>query len=293
MGRYLTLIFLFSFLISKAQFFKEQANPTNFYFRYINLSFIYEHKVKSISTEYSYKEDNQRIINYGISEKIIFSAEGFPERKIRISNSDTVETFYYFLRKNISILREFSSVGITTIYFSYDSLGNKTKEVHCKEKNASSSKQYFYLLKQQIEWSETYTYQNLSKKQIRKKTFNDSGAEYKDAILYLDDNMNYTEESERFSVTGVSQNWKYMYDASGNIIEKNFFTDVVGVLEEKSTFTYDNRRNITGEKFYRNGILKQEKIYFYDVKNEFPQAVLTKYPDRKTIDLQNILIEFF
>ena len=83
------------------------------------------------------------------------------------------------------------------------------------------------------------------------------------------------------------------YDASGNIIEKNFFTDVVGVLEEKSTFTYDTRRNITGEKFYRNGILKQEKIYFYDVKNEFPQAVLTKYPDRKTIDLQNILIEFF
>ena len=54
-----------------------------------------------------------------------------------------------------------------------------------------------------------------------------------------------------------------------------------------------NVKNVTGEKFYRNGILKQEKIYFYDVKNEFPQAVLTKYPDRKTIDLQNILIEFF
>lgn len=288
----LFLLMLISAL-SNAQFCKEPLSINSNNYQNLNFDFLQTHKVKCLRITYASKEDGQRIKDVGLAEKIYLDTLGNPTQKLRTNKSDTSETFYYYQNGRLTIVRDFHSGEIATSYFTYDSLQNKIKEVHCKEENAGDNKTFFKLKKQLVEWSETYTYQQLSDKQLHRKSFNDNGALYKEAILYRNEKGLLLEENERYTVTGVSQSFKYTYNNEGNLQERLFRTDVVGELEEKSTFTYDTKGNISGELFFRNGKLQFEKIYFYDSKNEFLQSILTKFPDRNTIELQNFLIEFF
>jgi hypothetical protein len=294
MMRYCFFLFLLcSQFSATAQFHKLQASFSHYTFNEINLEFLRENKIKSISYTYSTKEENQRIKDLGHTQKIVFNPQGFPEMKIEIRNADTIETRYYFTNANLTLAREFAKEGINSVYFSYDSMGNKTKEVYCKEINAGDSRTFFKVLRQEVSWSEKYQYEQLSKKQVRKLTLNDIDAVYKETIQYLDDKQQLIEENERFSMTGVAQNYKYIYNDSLNITEKIFFSEVVGELTEKYTFTYDSQGNLNEKIFFRNGIMQSQELYFYDKNKVMPQAVLTKYPNRKTIDMQSIVLEYF
>lgn len=293
MSKYFFFLILLMSELSKAQFCKEMPNNSLPNFQNFNSFFLQSKKIKKVNISYAVKEDAQRIKDLGISETLFLDSLGQVTKRLKIVKSDTSETFYYYQKNNLSIERSFHANEITSVYYNHDSLRNKTKEMHCKEENAGNSKAYFKLKRQDLVWSENYAYQQINAKQLHRKTFNDIGALYKEAILYTNEKGWITEENERFSVTGVSQNFKYNYDSAGNLVEKVFSTDVVGLLEEKSTFTYDSFGNILGEKFFRNGNLIQEKIYFYDAKNEILQAILTKYPDRKTIEMQNFQVEYF
>ena len=287
-------LFLLCFQYSaSAQFYKLKASFSHYTFHDINLEFLRESKIKSISYTFSTKEENQRIKDCSHTQKIFFNSQGFPEMKIEIRNTDTIETRYYFTNSNLSLVREFSKEGINSVYFSHDSLGNKIKEVYCKEVNAGDSRTFFKVLRQEVSWSEKYQYEQLSKKQVRKLTLNDINAVYKETIQYTNDKQELIEENERFSMTGVAQNYKYIYNDSMNITEKIFFSEVVGELIEKYTFTYDSQGNLNEKKFFRNGVMQSQELYFYDKNKVMLQAILTKYPNRKTIDMQNIVLEFF
>lgn len=293
MRRLLLISFLFLFSNSRAQFYLLSAENANTEKEQINPAFLVAHKVKSVRIDYSTKEDLQRIKSKNMFTKISFDAIGHPVHEITVKSSDTSETYIYFKEEKLSTRRNFAKGLIKTEYFDYDSFGRKIKEVHCKEENAGDDRNYFKILHQDIQWLETYAYQNLSPSQIQKNTYNDIGKVYKNAILYLDTKKRVKEEAERFSVTGLSQNYFFLYDELGRLIEKKFFSDVAGELFEKTTFTYDNKGNRTGESFYRNDILQFEKLYFYDANGEFPEAILIKYPNRTTIDMMKFQIELF
>ncbi len=289
---FLSLLF-FSCSSLQAQFFLQRADAISSEWETFHSSFISANKIKSISISYSSKEDNQRIKSKETSKAFFFNTDGNPIKEVKMEASDTTETFFYFSNGSLSIQRTFQKSTIQSRYFSYDSLGRIVKEVNCMELNAGESREFFKLLRQEVNWLEVYAYQALSNLQLQRNTFNDIGKVYKNAILYSDTEGRIIEEAERFSITGVSQNRKYVYDEAGRLKEKKFYTDVVGELAEKTTFTYDAKGNLIGELFYRNDALQFERIYFYDAKGEFPEAILCKYPNRRTIDMLQFKIELF
>lgn len=294
MRYYLILGFIFFHFISYAQLFSPLPSFDTYFSYPFNSSFIHEHHIKTVVITHAIKEDNQRIKSKGLVQKIYFNSAGLPEKELRIVANDTIFTLYYYQKnKWPSIIRHFDKSIINTTYFSFDSIGNKTKQTQCKEQNDGVSKEFFKVAKQEINWTESYQYEKLSTHQTRKKTLNDEGAIYMEGILYTNEKAKTTEENYRYSVTGVSVNYKYNYDANSNLSEKIYFTDAAGELSESTVFNYDTKRNIKGEKISRNKNLIKELIYFYDAKNEIPETILTKYPDTKTFDIQNITLEYF
>lgn len=293
MRYYLIFSFLFLFLQSQAQFFQTPIRFSAFYQNEFNPEFIHQNNIKQVKITYSSKADNERIKESLKQEITYFDKSGLPEKKNSINANDSIETFYYYTANHLTILREFNSGGINTFYFSYDSAANLTKVVQCKEENATDSKHYFRLKKQEVQWLETYTYEQISPKQIRKKISNDVGAVYKEAFLYLNEKGKALEENERFVVTGVSQNFLFSYSEEGAIKSIDFATDVVGKLEENYTFTYDSKGNRASETFFRNHEQRWQKTYFYDAKQQFPEAIILKYPNQSTFYLQTFKVEFY
>lgn len=297
--RYLILLFLcLTTCFVQAQFFNPEPSFTPDSKFPVNLSFIRQHRIKSIQLNKSIKEEGQRIQNSKNGFKLYFDTSGRLSRISTQQEKDSSETFYYYLPANLKVIRNFGEAGINARYLTTDSTGNLVKEIRCREfpqemSEAGNLPEFFKLGRQEILYQESYTYENLSGGQTRKKTINDAGIVYKEGIRYSNSAGKTTEENNRFSVTGLSEVCKYNYNQFGKLADKIFFTDVSGEFEEKTTFTYDANGNIQQEQFFRNGKLQREQIYFYDSKGIYPEAILTKYPDRKTIDMQSIQIEFY
>ncbi len=299
---FMRLYFIFTFLLisvtTKAQFFEQQRNINNSNSFPPNISFLKQHKVKSITCVYATKEEGKRIQPKNHIKKTIYNSQGFPQYELEIFLNDSTEQFFYYLSDTLHIIRKFSPKEIQATYLTFDKHGQKIKEVRCKEFPADIdakevNKEYFKLGKQEVIWRESYFYESLSKNQIRKKTLNDNMIVYKEGILYSNELGLTTGEISRYTATGVSENTTLSYSEKRKILEKIFFTDVTGAFEEKTNFTYDENGNLAGAKLYRNGILQKESIYFFDKNGIFPEAILTKYPNRTTLDMQTIQIEFY
>lgn len=298
MRRYLFLVIFLLATSSKAQFFKQTTANSHLYTIPVNPDYVRDQKIKSLRITYAWKEEGQRIQSKNTSKNINFNANGLPFHELDIVVSDSSETFYYYRGDTLVIKRKFTAMEIHAAYFSYDTQNRPLREVRCKEFPANPeepifSREFFKLGKQEVFWTESYSYEQLSKNQTRKKTYNDKEIVYKEGIVYADEHNLTNSEISRFTATGVSENNNYVYDSKNQLLEKTFYTDVAGILEEKTIFTYDAYGNISTEKFYRNSILQKEMIYFYSANGKYPEAILTKYPDRKTIDMQTIQVEFY
>lgn len=282
----------------QAQIFTPEPNFSTEPKFQLSSAFIKQHRIKSVQINKSIKEDGQRIRSSKNKIKLSFDTSGRITQLSSHLENDSSETFYYYLPDQLKVIRTFERAGINAKYLTTDSTGKLVKEVHCREftldmDEKSNQPEFFKLAHQEIIYQESYAYENLGSGQIRKKTMNDAGIVYKEGIRYSNAAGKITEENNRFSVTGLSEVVKYSYNQVGKLSDKIFFTDVSGAYEEKSTFTYDVNGNIQQEQFFRNGKLQHELIYFYDSKGIYPEAILTKYPDRKTIDMQSFQIEFY
>ncbi|MBL0047584.1 MAG: hypothetical protein IPP32_05730 [Bacteroidetes bacterium] len=298
MQRYLFLVILLLATSSKAQFYKQTTAISHLYSVSVNPDYVREQKIKSLRITYAWKEDGQRIQSKNTSKKIYFNTNGLPFHELDVVESDSSETFYYYHGDTLAIKRKFTLKEILAVYVSFGAQHQPSREVRCKEFPANPeekffSREFFKLGKQEVIWTESYSYESLSKNQTRKKTYNDKEIVYKEGIVYTDEHNLTNSEISRFTATGVSENNSYIYDTKNQLLEKTFYTDVAGILEEKTIFTYDANGNVSTEKFYRNSILQKELIYFYSTNGKYPEAILTKYPNRKTIDMQTIQVEFY
>jgi hypothetical protein len=288
----LTLITLLvlQFSFANAQFLIKKTGFSQLDVDEINPAFLLQNKSKEMVFTYSSKLENQRIHSEGQKKIFQINPQGLICKQFNFKSKDTTKVFYYYKNNKIVIVRAFSRNEIKSIYYTFDSIGNKIKEVHCTETNLGESEDFFKLGKQQIDWMESYHYNALSAHQIKKSTYNDQGVLFKEAILYFNDSNQLKEENEKFVVTGVGQNIQYKYNQFGLLIEKVFASDVAGPMEEKTIFIYDNLKNLLSERFYRNDLEQHENIYFYNEISAEPEMVLTKYANKKTIAIKNIII---
>jgi hypothetical protein len=155
-------------------------------------------------------------------------------------------------------------------YYEYDDKGKIKREMHCRETNISENKNVFKLGVQTILSSETFSYENLTPTQVKKKCFNDEGREYKKGIINYDAKGNKLSESYDFIVSWMHQEGLYEYANNGNLIRRILKTNESGELKQESTFDYDANNHLITEKKLKDAVILNEISYLFD---EFTKLV--------------------
>lgn len=273
----------------------ENIFSNNIFFRE---KFIRQNKIKSATTEISFKRDLQPIVKTGNVQGFEFDVSGkliMQWETISIAGNikDTAVTYFIYNKKNqLELKRSSDGYGFYSYYYEYDNTGNIIKQVYSRDENMGS-KNDFRLGKQFIISSESYQYELLSPKQKKRRFFNDNGMEYKSVITYFNEYGNITEEETRFVVTGRKSSITYKYDEYFRLSEKADYSTVSGENKIVSVFTYDEFGNVLQEKISRNGTLKTTREFLYDKKTFLLEAQLIKDEATQTIHIYKYSYEFY
>lgn len=291
------LILIFASRIVIAQIIDNGPKPVVNISPAFTPSYISGNKILSMTIEVSTKEDNGRIKSKGFKDNYFFDAKGKPFKKITITKlsdlTDTSTTYYYYKDKNLTIARTATKRGFTTYYYDYDDKGNLIKEVFCRETNVGESAELFKLGKQEIQYMETYTYEELTPTQTRKKFYNDQGKVFKEGILHYNNKGELIEENIKFSFTGIRINTRYTYDDNKKVLEKNYYSDASGEINETTKYGYDVNQKPTVEQLFRDNKMINETFFFYDKGNRLLEALITKNVADKSILIKNISYIFY
>lgn len=292
---------------------------------YFNEIFIKDNKIKSITANLAVKPDNKPIEDKGLINTTEFDSLGRvckyfytrikskteTEQEIRAVRNkrgkivrpaytkvdvaysyDTVVTWFYYNSKNaISIKRTLDDAIYDSRYFDYDSLGNCIKIIHARE--TSSSKSDFKLMSQTILSIENFKYENLSSTQIKKYYLNEEGRTYRTSIINYDNSNNKIDENNEFIVTWLVVKESFKYNASNEIIEKNYFSNTGEEVSEKVEIEYDTNQNVSLEKHYKNNIKTNEYSYLYDENNKFLKSQLNRNFTNSTIGIIKLSYSFW
>jgi hypothetical protein len=185
--------------------------------------------------------------------------------------NDTIFTsVFYDLLDRVILKRSRSGDYYDAYYYEYDDKGKIKREMHCRETNISENKNVFKLGVQTILSSETFSYENLTPTQVKKKCFNDEGREYKKGIINYDAKGNKLSESYDFIVSWMHQEGLYEYANNGNLIRRILKTNESGELKQESTFDYDANNHLITEKKLKDAVILNEISYLFD---EFTKLV--------------------
>jgi hypothetical protein len=185
--------------------------------------------------------------------------------------NDTIFTniFYNELDK-IILKRSRSGDYYDAYYYEYNKEGKISKEMHCRETNVSENKHFFKLGVQTVLSMETFTYEDLTTTQVKKRCMNDEGREYKKGIINYDGKRNILSENYDFIVSWMHQENLYEYDTKGNLIRRILKSNESGELKHESTFEYDENGHLLTEKKIKDTIVNNEISYLFD---EFTKLV--------------------
>jgi hypothetical protein len=185
--------------------------------------------------------------------------------------NDTIFTnVFYDLLDRVILKRSRSGDYYDAYYYEYDDKGKIKREMHCRETNISENKNVFKLGVQTILSSETFSYENLTPTQVKKKCFNDEGREYKKGIINYDAKGNKLSESYDFIVSWMHQEGLYEYANNGNLIRRILKTNESGEMKQESTFDYDANNHLITEKKLKDAVILNEISYLFD---EFTKLV--------------------
>lgn len=263
---------------------------------YPNLEYI-ERKIKTVEIEFGTKRDNARIEKSGKKFIINYTRDGKPESEIEIVRNefgfDSLFTFHYYLNGNkMHVARKFMNGKYFAIYETLDPEGRTIKLQECQETNQTNDFRFFKLGRQTVLFSESYQYELLNPEQERKKYLNDNNLVYKEGIIYYDKKHKVKEMDFSFSTTGIRENITNVYDEQGRLTENHFSSDAAGDLRETTRYTYESKQLI-GQKYYRNNVLKNERFYFYNKENGLLESILSKSAGDYNIEIFNISIQFY
>ncbi|MCE3278446.1 MAG: hypothetical protein K0S44_637 [Bacteroidetes bacterium] len=299
----LLFFFIFTLLNCRAQLISTKpvdinVGPINF-----NPEIIKKNKVKTIVLDIVDKPDGKIIVDKDATQGFEFDEEGRVSRYyytilnrvqatevdvpalkkrgkvVRPATTKTVLKFvndtiftsvFYDLLDRVILKRSRSGDYYDAYYYEYDDKGKIKREMHCRETNISENKNVFKLGVQTILSSETFSYENLTPTQVKKKCFNDEGREYKKGIINYDAKGNKLSESYDFIVSWMHQEGLYEYANNGNLIRRILKTNESGELKQESTFDYDANNHLITEKKLKDAVILNEISYLFD---EFTKLV--------------------
>jgi hypothetical protein len=295
--QFLTYLFLFAILHCSAQLISTEpveisTGPIQF-----NPDIIKKNKVKTIVLDIVDKPDGKIIVDKDATQGFEFDEKGrvvryyytilnrtqatevdVPALKkrgkvIRPATTKTVMKFindtiftnvFYDNLDRVILKRSRSGDYYDAYYYEYNDQGKIRKEMHCRETNISENKNVFKMGVQTVLSSETFTYENLTPTQVKKKCMNDEGREYKKAIINYDAKGNKLSESYDFIVSWMHQEGLYEYNSNGYLSRRILKSNESGELKQESTFEYDANGHLITEKKIQDTIVINEVSYLFD-----------------------------
>lgn len=255
---------------------------------YFNEKYISNNHIRSIKASLSVKQELQKIEETGKTNVYTFSNDGklmsqFETYSVGYNSTDTIIIYYFYDDKNrIELKRTSDQQGFFSYIYKYDELGRITVYFYSRDENELNSKQLFKLKKRNIILSESYEYQNVSKKELKRTVINDIGKAYKEEFFIYDQYDNMAEYSYRYIVTGKRNSTIYSYDFYGRIIEMTESSSGFDNPDVVTLFEYDQIGNLLAEKVFKKDVLTTTKEFLYDknmlltaqlIKDEFTKAI--------------------
>jgi hypothetical protein len=283
-----------------------------------NADYIRSKHIRSVTADIVLKPDNRTIQDKGIINRFEFDSlgrisrflyttvKGSSEKEVfhpavrkkgRIVRKayttsqftyvhDTVSTSFFYDKKNrMKLKRIHDGLYYFAWYYEYDSLGRIIKEIRTKETNGNLMGNDFIIGVQNIISEETYQYEKLTARQVKKLCLNDEGRMYKYVILNYNEKGELVNEDHQFLVSSIINKYDYLYTEKKQLFEIVHRTNSNGETIAKSLFEYDSRGNFIGEKRFKNSIQLNEISYLFDEKGEYLRSKVNRNFPEKYIEI--------
>jgi YD repeat-containing protein len=266
---------------------------------FFNSNFIRLNKIKSIKGSRSSKKVKDIIRTKGLDFYYEFNTAGnltmqistFHDPKLR--KDTNVINYYYDKTNNLTLIRKNDTYGYYSHEYSYDKSGGINKQTYCREENLCDAKNYFQLGNRYVIMSDSFSYQQLSDKQIKKTFYNNYKKPYKEQIDYNNELGYLTEEYTKFLIGNKKHKTTYQYDEKGRVIKIITNADLNTPDTSTEEFYYDELGNILEIKIYENSTYKISKQFLYDKKTFLLTAQLIQEVETEFIKIIQYQYTFY
>ena len=266
---------------------------------FFNSKFISQNKVQSITGSRSSKKVKDIIRTKGLDFYYEFNKEGLLIKQIATfiasgNKKDTnVITYHYNNKKRLDYIRKSDSYGYFSYHYTYDAVNNVVNQTNCRDENSCDYKADFRIKNQYIINTDSFSYERLSDKQLKKIYYNSYGKAYKEDFFYYNDIGNIIEENSKYIIGNKKSKITYEYDEKYRISKVVSIQNLNQNIKIGEEYFYDDFDNILEIKVYENDKYKTSKQYLYDKKTMLLSAQLIQEVETEYIQIIQYQYTFF
>lgn len=247
---------------------------------YFNQNFIKSNKIKSISGTFTLKKMGDIMRNSELQRSYRFNDKGqlylTYETTQASTGEDTVVTYYEYDAKNrLTTIRRSDRYGFYATHYMFDEKDRIIRTENRRSSNANADPLVFELGQEFVVNYETASYQQFDN-QVKKTVYNSYDIPFKEIIYYYDEDNVLTEELERLKRTSATISKKYYYNDFGYIDSLVISSPKATIKKKKFTYTYDENKNLSSKKYYKDGEYTTEYQVIYDPRTTLLKYILTR-----------------
>ena len=271
--RYTFLIFSFIFSLTfsaRSQLINNNLGKAFEEQPYFNAKEIKIKKVKEIRCTYFQKKTGDIMRDLNKQSIYYFNEKGYLATVFEIqspgSNADTSYFQYLYSPKGmLRTLRKNNYNGFTSTNYSYDSIGQITKEEYYRDLVINRDLTSPLFKQDSLMDYETIRYKNYPN-QKKKIVYNSYGNPYIDYITYTNAKGQIIEIAKKLKMTSEINETKYFYNSSNQVDSIVKFSSLNPKETESVYFKYDAKNNIIDKKSYINKKLIYHTEFLYNAK---------------------------
>lgn len=239
---------------------------------FFNEQFIKSNKIKSIQGSRSSKKVKDIIRSKGLDFYYRFNMDGTLAKQMStfhhpLQSKDTnIIDYLYLPNQQISVIRKSDAYGYYSHRYFYDDKENIVKQTYYREENKCPSKNTFELAKEYIIKDDSFSYHQLSDRQLKKIFYNNYHKPYKEQISYYDELDYLKEEYTKYLIGNKKSRITYEYDENGRISKIINQPNLNTAEKTTEIYTYDELNNVLEIKVYNNDVYTTSKQFLYDKK---------------------------
>lgn len=281
------LIFLLSQIFVKGQILKGYDPNADFNKLIFNEGFIQKNKIKSITSEKSFKKDGDIIRSDGSKELFVFNQSGQLSSYGLVNAPnyrDTIYKLFTFADKLLVNEKLINHSGETAEIFEYDEKGRITRKEKIKkyvddegvEKTTSiSDERITYVEESDTSWVGTFYNNNNKPYKTVQETHNSLGL-----LKSL---------KERYLIGNRILNTFYWYNEKAHLSRISLAKN----KPENTLFKYDFLGNLIRIEHSKKGKLQYIREFFYNEKTGMLSSSFTRYEDSGLIKIEKYYLEFY